>query len=120
MAQYKGLSHIHIAVEDLKRSIKFYERAFGLKEQFWDGPSMVFLSTPGGSDLITLRQAEKGEAVGPGGVGHFGFGLKDKSKLDEAVADVVKAGGKLVQRGEHQPGHPYAYVKDPDGYLIEL
>jgi catechol 2,3-dioxygenase-like lactoylglutathione lyase family enzyme len=33
---------------------------------------------------------------------------------------VVAAGGHLVERGEHTPGVPYAYVEDPDGYLIEL
>jgi len=30
------------------------------------------------------------------------------------------AGGTLIERGEHAPGVPFAYVKDPDGYLIEL
>jgi catechol 2,3-dioxygenase-like lactoylglutathione lyase family enzyme len=58
--------------------------------------------------------------VGTGGVDHFGFRLKPNVDLDAAIAEVVQAGGKLVERGEHGPGSPYAYVADPDGYLIEL
>jgi len=30
------------------------------------------------------------------------------------------AGGRLVARGEHAPGIAFAYVADPDGYVIEL
>jgi hypothetical protein len=26
----------------------------------------------------------------------------------------------LVDKGEHAPGIPYAYVSDPDGYVIEI
>ena len=48
------------------------------------------------------------------------FGWKSKEGLDAAIKDVVAAGGTLVSRGEHAPGHPYAYVTDPDGYVIEL
>jgi len=32
----------------------------------------------------------------------------------------VAAGGRLVRRGEHAPGVPFAYVSDRDGYVIEL
>ena len=50
-----------------------------------------------------------------GGIDHFGFRLSDKAKLDEAIEEVERAGGALVERGEHPPGAPYAYVRDPDG-----
>jgi catechol 2,3-dioxygenase-like lactoylglutathione lyase family enzyme len=118
---FAGLSHLQIAVSDLERSLDFYTKVFGLEVQFRAGPSMVFLSTPGASDLFTLRQAQDGEAVGPGGgFAHFGFLLQDKDSLDEAVERVESAGGKLLQRGEHQPGQPFAYMTDPDGYIVEL
>ena len=42
------------------------------------------------------------------------------SDLDAAVTEVEAAGGMLVKRGEHAPGVPFAYIRDPDGYLIEL
>lgn len=35
-------------------------------------------------------------------------------------AIVIDAGGALIDKGEHAPGIPYAYVSDPDGYVIEI
>ena len=32
----------------------------------------------------------------------------------------TQAGGRLLRRGEHAPGVAFAYVVDPDGYVIEL
>ena len=54
-----------------------------------------------------------------GGFEHFGFKL-DVSDHDRVIEQVEKAGGKLVSRGEHGGQFPYAYVADPDGYVIEL
>jgi len=121
MVKTQGLTHIHLAVRDLPRSLTFYREVFGMQERFWDGDEMVFLNTPDAQDLITLRQAHPGEPVGPGGgIGHFGFRLQRTGDLDAAVKDVVAAGGALVDRGEHAPGQPFAYVTDLDGYVIEL
>lgn len=64
--------------------------------------------------------AGAGGAGTSGGIDHFGFRVKDPRRLEEAVAEVKAAGGRLVQRGEHAPGRPLADVADPNGYLIEL
>ena len=32
----------------------------------------------------------------------------------------MRAGGRVVQRGEHAPGLKFAYVTDPDGNMLEL
>ena len=122
MLKTQGLTHIHLLVKDLDRSIKFYSQVFGLKERFRDGPKMVFLNTPGTNDLITLNEDDRErQNVGVGGgIAHFGFRLENTEDLDSAIALVQACGGSLVSRGEHQPGHHYAYVKDPDGYVIEL
>lgn len=116
-----GLTHIHLAVRDLVRSTSFYRTVFGMEEQGVGGEGMVFLRTPGSEDTITLRQAGPDEMVGSGGgVDHFGFRLNDRADLDGAIAEVIAAGGRLVERGEHVPGLHYAYVTDPDGYVIEF
>ncbi len=83
---------------------------------------MVFLRTPGGNDTLTLNEDPtlREHAGDNGGIQHFGFRLLDKTDLDEAVRAVEAAGGRLLERGEHEPGHPFAYVADPDGYTIEL
>jgi catechol 2,3-dioxygenase-like lactoylglutathione lyase family enzyme len=122
MIRTQGLTHIHLVVRDLERSLRFYQGVFGMEERFRDGPKMVFLNTPGSADLITLNEdpAEARLAGVNAGVAHFGFRLTDKADLDAAIAAVEAAGGKLIRRGEHSPGASFAYVADPDGYVIEL
>jgi catechol 2,3-dioxygenase-like lactoylglutathione lyase family enzyme len=115
----QGLTHLHLFVADLDRSLRFYREVFGLEEMFRDGPRMVFLRPPNSSDTITLNEVPD-KAGAPGGIDHFGFRLTDKTSLDAAIDEVERAGGHLIDRGEHAPGHPYAYVTDPDGYMIEL
>ncbi len=122
MIRTQGLYHIQLVVRDLDRSIQFYQSVFGMAELFRAGPKMVFLSTPGSQDLITLHEdaAQLDLAGENGGVVHFGFKLADGADLDDAIAQVEAAGGRLAERGEHAPGAPFAYVEDLDGYLIEL
>ena len=122
MIQTQGLTHIHLAVRDLDRSVAFYRDVFGMEVMPVGEEGMAFLRTPGSVDTLTVRQASADEPVGQkgGGVDHFGFRLKDRNDLDAAVAAVIAAGGKLVERGEHTPGVGFAYVEDVDGYVIEL
>jgi len=83
---------------------------------------MVFLNTPGSHDLVTLNEDPKEARLAGANVGiaHFGFRLVDPSDLDRAISTIEEHGGRLIRRGEHQPGQAFAYVEDPDGYLIEL
>ena len=50
----------------------------------------------------------------------YRFGLSQPGHFDESVQQIEQAGGKLLRRGEHAPGVPYAYFADPDGYVIEI
>lgn len=122
MIRTQGLTHIHLVVCDLERSLRFYQDVFGMEERFRDGPKMVFLNTPGSQDLITLNEdpAEARLAGVNAGVAHFGFRLADPADVDAAIKAVEAAGGKLIRRGEHAPGKSFAYIADPDGYVIEL
>ena len=119
MVKTQGLTHINLLVADVRRAKVFYERVFGLQELFWDGPGMVFLRPPGTHDTITLQQSPDASRRA-GNIDHFGFRLADPRQLDHAIEEVIAAGGTLLERGEHRPGSPYAYVTDPDGHVIEL
>jgi catechol 2,3-dioxygenase-like lactoylglutathione lyase family enzyme len=122
MIKTEGLTHIHLTVRDLRRSLAFYQQAFGMEELFREGDHLVFLRTPGSQDTITLNDDpdDNSRAGDGGGIRHFGFRLAEDDDLDHAVAEIVAAGGTLLRRGEHSPDEPFAYVTDPDGYVIEL
>ncbi len=121
MIKTLGLTHLHLVVKDLKRSLEFYQNVFGLEVKFWAGDGLVFLNTPGSNDMIALHQSEGDQPTGvSGGITHFGFQLENSADLDAAIDEVVAAGGTLKKRGEFTPGMPFAYVSDPDGYEIEL
>ena len=47
MIKTRGLTHIHLMVNDIQRSLGFYKTVFGMEERFWAGDGMVFLNTAG-------------------------------------------------------------------------
>ena len=115
-----GFNHLHINVRDLKRSIRFYEEAFGLKVGFSAGKDLIFMVPEATGHSLALHLVGPDEPIGmDGGVQHFGFAL-DINDHDQVIKQVEKAGGKLISRGKHGGRFPYAYVTDPDGYVIEL
>jgi catechol 2,3-dioxygenase-like lactoylglutathione lyase family enzyme len=91
----QGLTHIHLFVADLDRSLRFYRDVFGLEEMFRDGPRMVFLRPPNSSDTITLNEMPE-KAGKTGGIDHFGFRLVHKNQLGKAIEEVERAGGRLL------------------------
>src|SRR4051812_47781398 len=116
-----GIRHIHLLVADLDRAIRFYGDAFGMQEMFRDGDDLVFLNTPGTHDPLALPRVSGDDGVGEsGGYEPSGMTVADRNSLDDAIAAIEAAGGALVEKGEHAPDVPYAYVRDPDGYVTEL
>src|SRR4026208_1359995 len=111
MIKTLGLTHLHLVVQDIQRSLGFYQTVFGMEVKFWAGDSLVFLNTPGSNDLIALHQSSGDEPVGSsGGILHFGFQLANREELEDAIAQVEAAGGALKKRREFTPGMPFAYV----------
>ena len=130
MIRTRGLSHINLNVSDIERSARFYQKVFGLELLVdYAGPMgphpygrQMLFSTPGCDDLIALSQVE-GVPVGAGGMNHWGLNLASGDDVDAAVALAIASGGKLIRREEYEfegAREPQAYVKDPDGYVIEL
>jgi predicted enzyme related to lactoylglutathione lyase len=111
----RPIDHVHLHVADVKRAARFYGDVFGAREDFRVGDRLIFVSLPGGG-VVVLDGRPEGKRNPP----HFGIGLAGEEDLDAAVLAVERAGGRLVERGEHEPGRPYAYIADPDGNVIEL
>ena len=74
---------------------------------------------PGQYDVLAFEKRPAG-AGAPGGIIHFGFRLTRPEDIDAAVIAVETAGGTVTSRGEFDPGLPYAFVRDLDGYEIEI
>jgi catechol 2,3-dioxygenase-like lactoylglutathione lyase family enzyme len=130
MIRTRGLSHINLNVTDIERSMRFYRETFGFELLHdYAGPigdhpwgRQVVMSTPGASDLIALSQIP-GDPIGPAGINHFGLSLLSDDDLDDAIAQVERAGGRLVRRGSAEVDNiieRFVYVQDPDGYILEL
>ncbi|MDH3442289.1 MAG: VOC family protein [Deltaproteobacteria bacterium] len=109
----KGLSHIALKTRDLKVTEAFYTNVLGLKVAFRHPPSMIFLSTPGGDDLLNFVKSQKSRSGGQG-LDHIGFkitraGLKQlEKKLKENNVAI-----------EGRRGSSALYISDPNGYQIE-
>ena len=118
MVETHGLTHISLAVADPQRALDFYARVFGVKEYYRD-EDQIQAQGPGPFDVLAF-ECNKKKAGARAGIDHFGFRLKKAADIDQAVAEVLQAGGSLLRRGEFAPGLPFAYVADPDGYEIEI
>ena len=118
MVQTHGLTHINLAVRDLGRALRFYEQVFGLRE-YGRGDGLVHTQASGRHDIVTFVEDPTTAGLS-GGIAHFGFRLVNPDDIERAIAEVERAGGRLLRRGEFAPGLPYAYVADPDGYEIEI
>jgi catechol 2,3-dioxygenase-like lactoylglutathione lyase family enzyme len=118
MIRTHGLTHVALAVADPDRSLRFYSALFGVREYFRDAKTIQVLG-PGPHDVIAFERRPS-EAGTRGGIIHFGFRLLRPEDIDSAIEAVKAAGGIISSQGEFAPGLPYAFVRDPDGYEIEL
>jgi catechol 2,3-dioxygenase-like lactoylglutathione lyase family enzyme len=118
MIQTHGLTHISLAVRDPQRALYFYAQVFGVKEYF-RSEEQIQAQGPGPYDVLAFERSDT--LVGKtGGITHFGFRLRRPDDISHAVAEVQRAGGRILRQGEFAPGYPYAYVEDLDGHEIEL
>ncbi len=121
------IMHTMIRVGDLERSIKFYTDVLGMKvlrqNDYPEGKfTLVFL---GYGDIATTPVLELTYNYGVSeydlgeGYGHIAIGVDDAAK---ACDDIRNLDGNVVREaGPMKHGTTIiAFVKDPDGYMIEL
>jgi catechol 2,3-dioxygenase-like lactoylglutathione lyase family enzyme len=118
MIKTHGLSHIALSVSDPDRSLRFYRSVFGVREYFRDETTIQVLG-PGAHDVIAFERRPACAGT-PGGIIHFGFRLTKPEDIDAAIAAVEAAGGTASSQDSFGVGLPYAFVRDPDGYEIEI
>ncbi|HVU18475.1 MAG TPA: VOC family protein [Candidatus Didemnitutus sp.] len=120
----KKLLHTRMRVNDLERSVKFYETALGLKASRRHtsprGAQLVFLATPNSDEEIELCQMPAGSPpvqVQPD-LMHLAF---EVDNLEQFAAD-LKARGFALSDGPTKTGSGsvIAFIDAPEGYEIEL
>jgi catechol 2,3-dioxygenase-like lactoylglutathione lyase family enzyme len=135
MIRSKGIFHSHLVVKDIQRSLRFYCGLFGMQDTGFKDGDLVFLTTPGGRDLLALNpegtggypggcavevEREHGLAGVQGGASHFGIMLEGREDYDTAITTALSFGGRLVSQCEHGGLVAHAYLADPDGYVVEI
>ena len=115
-------------VEDVARSIEFYERAFGFKRKFV-GPENDYGELDTGATILSFAAVSLAEKNLPKGFVKsklkeipFGFEIGITTPdVEKVYRESVNAGAVPVQEAKVKPwGQTVAYVRDPDGFLIEI
>jgi lactoylglutathione lyase len=115
-------------VKDVRKTLDFYKNAFGLEERFISEDasygeldcgettlsfaSLKLAATNLSGGFIESNTERKPFAM------EIGFSTDD---VEATVTAALKAGGKLAEKPKTKPwGQVVAYVRDPDGFLVEI
>jgi lactoylglutathione lyase len=114
----KGFLHAKLDVADLDRSIEFYCSRLGLEQLVRydrdDGVTIVQVVAPGSTSGVELWWEPPHKSFAQDRL-HLAFQV---SRLDTVLAAV---GAEYLDRAPFEMGHErIAFIRDPDGYLIEL
>lgn len=136
----KSLSHAGLTVADFERSVAWYHEAFGflLVSEDWLGAEetaalfplygvkdarvrMGFLRAPGGS-VIELFEFEPKAEAGPLAWNAPGFthAALDVSGLPSWMRHLKERGVDFVTPAQKTGNVDWAFLRDPDGNLLEL
>ncbi len=118
------LAHTMLRTGSPEEMIEFYREAFGFElreKKEMDTFTLYFLQAEDQTAEIELtynhgkdEKYEKGE-----GFGHIAIHTDEDQSLEEAYEKAVEAGGEDYRPPEECPGD-YAFVKDPEGYEVEI
>ncbi len=120
----KKLLHTRMRVNDIERSVKFYEQALGLtvsrRHTSPRGAQLVFLATPNSDEEIELCQMPAGAPpvqVQPD-LMHLAFEVDDLA----AFAAALQKKGFALSDGptKTSSGSVIAFIDAPEGYEVEL
>jgi lactoylglutathione lyase len=140
-----GFFHAGVTVKDMDTSLRFYRDLLGLTvtteymsggpsaQRIWNIPvgpvKVVFLSVPGSDAIVELFEFTEIErhpaSARPSdyGAGHFCLFTDDADELFARATEMGfgSRGGEVVEivEGPHT-GTKVVYLKDPDGYHVEL
>jgi lactoylglutathione lyase len=119
----KKLLHTRMRVNDIERTVKFYEQALDLKVARRSvsprGAQIVFLATPNSDEEIEICQLPNSPSVQvQPDLMHLAFEVED---LKAFTAELEKKGFKLSDGPTPtSSGSVIAFIDAPEGYEVEL
>ena len=123
MTKAKRLLHTRYRVNDLQRTVHFYEQVLGLKEvrrsKSPRGSELVFMKAPESEELIELCSfPESGPVQVQADLTHLAFEVDSLEEFGKHLASL----GLHYSDGPHlrDNGSGFAFIDAPEGYEIEL
>lgn len=121
------LDHISIAVTDIARAMRFYDRVMGAlgvakigEDERWAGYGLRCDADNPHRSYLSLRQTDR---VHAGHAVHYAFKAPDRSTVDLFWREGLAAGGTddgpPGLRAHYHPRYYAAFLIDPDGNRIE-
>src|ERR1700720_2516486 len=122
MTKATKLLHTRYRVNDLERTVKFYQEVLGLEEvrrhKSPRGSELAFMKAPESEELIELcYYPASGPVQVQPDLTHLAFEVDD---LEAFARQLEKKGVKLSDGPTSSSGNMFAFVDAPDGYEIEL
>lgn len=117
-----------VYVDDVARSVSFYEKAFGLRRRSGDEVG-DYAEMETGETTLAFASNGLGQSNLPDGfvrnsLANLPAGIElafIDADVEQAVATALAKGATLVKELEEKPwGQRVAYVRDIDGVLIEI
>lgn len=115
-------------VEDVTKAVEFYENAFGFTRKFIapgnDYGELLAGETTLSFASITLAKSNLTDGFTASSLTNKPFGIEigfTTENVDETLSTAVKAGATIVENPKTKPwGQVVAYLRDLDGFLIEI
>ncbi|MBO6211528.1 VOC family protein [Algoriella sp.] len=115
-------------VKDVTKTVEFYEKAFGFTRKFItpenDYAELLVGETTLSFASITLAQSNLKDGFIESNLSNKPFGIEigfTTDNVEETITTAINAGAELVEKPKTKPwGQTVAYIRDLDGFLIEL
>jgi uncharacterized glyoxalase superfamily protein PhnB len=115
-------------VKNVEKSIDFYEKAFGFSRKFVtpenDYGELLVGETTLSFCSLTLANSNLKDGFTESRLTNKPFGIEigfTTDNVDETVKTAINAGGTILEQPKTKPwGQVVAYVRDIDGFLIEI
>lgn len=116
---------ITLAVDDLDRSLIFYQNGLGLGQAIHGGDHILF-ELQGELTLVLFLRTEFNKTAGQTDSSYryssisLSYRADSRQEVDEILQKAVTSGGSLPSEPQEHDWGYNGYFKDPDGHLWEI